>query len=162
MGKPNFLVQERDETEQTVYAWTPILAAKEHMRPITDKEAKEIIEGQRLKAERRFDHKVEEPEELEPEEMDELRDNIVLDSIKPGADKVSDVDGEAKPLIVTQQDILLEEAEVIKCLHSKNAVEEYILTKYRLPMLQMDELDDFKDQAVEILSTLADANSLHK
>jgi hypothetical protein len=159
MGKPNFLVQERDGEEQFVYAWTPVLASKKDMRPISDKDAKDIMEQQRLKSERRFDHVVKEPEELDPEKVE---DNIVLDSIKPGADKVSDVDGKAKPLVVTQQDILADEQNTIGALHTKNAVEEYVLTKYKLPMLPMDSLGEFKAQAIEMLATLADANSLHK
>lgn len=159
MGKPNFLVQEREGEEQHVYAWTPVLASKKDMRPISDKEANEILEQQRYKAEHRFDHVEEEAEELD---IEEVEDNVILDSIKPGADKVSDVDGEAKPLIVTQQDILADEQNTIGALHTKNAVEEYILTKYKLPMLPMDNLGEFKGQAIEMLSTLADANSLHK
>ena len=159
MAKPKYLLQERKGQRPHLHIWTPVLAVRKDMRPITEKEAEPY-----LHPEIPIEVEESEIEEAEEEEYvsDEDEDNKILDQLKPGAIKTSPLDGEGRPLEVTQEDILQEEVAKINRLRVKTSIEEYVFKKYKIKMIPMKEVDEMKQQAIELLSTLAATNTLYQ
>lgn len=158
MARPKYLIQERKGQRSHLYIWTPILAKKKDMRPITVKEAQKYIDDPNYMgeiAEEDFE------EDLGDGFVSADEDNAILDELE--SDTVSPLaTGEGKPLEVTQDDLLKEEVTQINRFKKKSSIEEYMLRKYELPMLPMDNLDEMKQQAHSTLATLAASNSLYK
>jgi len=166
MGHPKYLLQERKGQRSHVYIWTEVLATKPDMRPITVAEAKKYMEdpnyhGQGEREEFEEDLGDEANAEDDGYVSDEDEDNVILDSLD--SDTVSPLaTGEGGKLEITQEDLLKEEVTKINRLKKKSSVEEYMLRKYEISLLQMDQLDEMKQQAHSILATLASSNSLYK
>ena len=158
MAKPKYLLQEVPGQKPFVYLWTPVLAKKEHMRPISEKEAKKYQD----KDYRPEFQEVEEPDEIKNGGFvsDDDEDNDVLANLEEKVEMAEDT--EPKPLEVTQNDILEREVQVINRKKVKASIEEYLLKKYQMPMLAMDGVDEMKQQAIEILGTLAASNALYE
>ncbi len=172
MSKPKYLIQERKGQKPFVYGWTPVLAKKKDMRPITVKEAKRYIDDPDYRGEFENEDFVEdlgdttegatetkEDGYVSSGDEDETDDKSILDELD--AETTSPVDGEEKNLEVTQGDLLDKEIIQINRFKKKASVEEYMLRKYSMPMLMMDELDEMKQQAAEMLGTLAATESLY-
>lgn len=162
MAKPTHLLQEIKGKKPFLYVWTPVLARKKDMRPLSEKQAKQFMDtGSTDDADAPEPDVVDANPYVSDDEEDE-GDSSILDSLEPGSDKVSTVDGEARNLVVTQDDILKKEAETIGSLKKKASVEEYVLKKYKIELLPMDHIDEMKQQAVDLLSTLASTESLYE
>jgi hypothetical protein len=159
MGRPKFLLQERKGQKPFLYQWTPVLARRKDMRPITEKEAERYLDP---------DYDTNHPEEVAVEApegeyvSDEDEDNAILNELSSDTVKVSPLDGKGGPLEITQDDILKEEVEKINRLRKKSTVEAYILEKYKMTLLPMKEVEEMKQQAIELLGILASTNSLYK
>lgn len=172
MATPTHLLQVVPNQKPFVYNWTPNLAKKKGMKPITAEQAQEfaatgmivgIYEPDKVKPKPAPNTIPPIPEFVSGDDLDEeITDQNILDSIKANADKVSSIDGKAKPLVVTQLDILNKEMATIEKLQEKASVEEYILRKYKIEMLPMDRLEEMKQQAADLLSTLAATESLYE
>ena len=167
MAAPKYLLQEIEGQEPFLYLWTPVLAKKKNMRPLTAKEAKTYLRKQRGFSPENDDDIVEEITESEiiPEEefiSDEDEDIKILSELNSDASKVSTIDGVAKPLVVTQEDLLEKDIGKINRLRVKPSIEEYMLKKYKMPMIQMEEVEEMKQQAIDILKTLAAKESLYE
>jgi hypothetical protein len=166
MATPKYLIQERKGQRSHLYVWTPILAKKEGMRPITIKEAKKYLENPNYQGQDEYADFEEDDgssDEVTDEGYisDEDEDNAILDDLS--AEKGSPLaDNEGTPLEVTQEDLLKEEVTQINRFKKKASIEEYMLRKYEIPMLQMEGLDEMKQQAHSTLATLAQSNSLYK
>jgi xanthine dehydrogenase iron-sulfur cluster and FAD-binding subunit A len=181
MANPKYLVQEIEGEEPYLYAWTPVLAKKKGFRPITAAEAEkikkvnkakqdihkeewEITEADKKAAEEviaearreRIESAGEEEFVAVPEE-----DNEILDSLKPNSTTIQTSGDQARKLEVTQQDILEKDIAKINRLKVHNSIEEYMLKKYKVEMLPMETVDEMKDQAIELLTALAAADTLY-
>jgi hypothetical protein len=156
MATPKYLLQEVAGQKPFVYLWTPVLAKKADMRPITEKEAKKYQDP---------DYRPDFPEVEEGKETeegyvaDDGEDNEVLSKLEEAAEAD---DSQPKPLEVTQQMILAKEVQVVNRKKIKASIEEYLLKKYQMTMLQMEEVGEMKQQAISILETLAASNSLYE
>ena len=177
---PKYLIQEVEGKEPHIYAWTPVLAKKEGLRPISANEAQKILKRQIAKATLRKEQwQTTEEEQAEAQEIvdeeraeqlaeaeaddfvsDEKEDNEILDSLEPN-DNVQTSDGQAKKLEITQEDLLEEDSSAINRLRVKHSVEEYMLKKYKMEMLQMETVEEMKQQAIEMLRALAATGSLY-
>lgn len=157
MARPKFLLQEVAGQKPYVYIWTPVLAKKDGFRPISEKEAKKYQDPDYHPE---FPEVTDEDEEGDGYVSDDDEDNDVLNGIEKTAE--GDNDKEPKPLEVTQDDILKREVSVINRKKAKASIEEYLLKKYQMTMLPMDEVDEMKQQAIEILGTLAASNTLYE
>ncbi len=166
MATPKYLIQERKGQRPHVYIWTPVLAKKKDMRPITIKEANKYLEDPTYRGQDEYadfveDDGVDVAQDEEGYISDEDEDNAIFDDLT--AEKGSPLaEGEGKPLEVTQDDLLKEEVTQINRFKKKASIEEYMLRKYEIPMLQMEGLDEMKQQAHSTLATLASSNSLYK
>jgi hypothetical protein len=166
MAKPQYLIQERKGQRPHLYAWTPVLAKKKDMRPITVAEAKKYQEDPNYRGEGEHedfeeDYGSESKDTDDGYVSDDDEDNKILDSLN--AETVSPLaNSEGGPLEITQEDLLDEEIIQINRFKKKASIEEYMLRKYEIPMLQMESLDEMKQQAHETLATLAGSNSLYK
>lgn len=164
MATPKYLIQERKGQRSHIYIWTPVLAKKKDMRPITIKEANKYLKDPNYKGKDEYADFEEDYDDDVKEDgyiSDEDEDNEILDELD--AEKGSPLaDGEGKPLEVTQEDILKEEVTQINRFKKKASIEEYMLRKYEIPMLPMESLDEMKQQAHSTLATLASSNSLYQ
>lgn len=159
MAQPKYLLQEVPGQKPFVYIWTPVLAKKEFMRPISEKEAKKYQDPDY----RPEFQAVEDEEDGITEDgyiSDDDEDSDVIKNLEKKVEMVEDK--EPRPLEVTQDDILKREIQVINRKKVKASIEEYLLKKYQMPMLAMDGFDEMKQQAIEILGTLAASNALYE
>ena len=167
MATPKYLIQERKGQRSHLYIWNPVLAKKKGFRPITVKEAQKYIEDPNYQAKDEyadFEEDLGDSDETAADDgyvSNDDEDNEILDSLD--ADTVSPLaENEGGPLEVTQDDILADEVKQINRFKKKASIEEYMLRKYEIPMLQMEELSEMKQQAHSTLATLAASNSLYK
>lgn len=179
-SSPKYLIQEVEGKEPHIYAWTPVLAKKEGLRPISAKDAEKILRRQKAKATLRKEQwQTTEAEQAEAQEIideeraelleeaeaedfvsDEKEDNKILDSLNP-SDNVQTPEGQGKKLEITQEDLLEEDSAAINRLRVKHSVEEYMLRKYKMEMLNMETVEEMKQQAIEMLRALAATGSLY-
>lgn len=157
MAKPKFVLQEREGQRPHVYNWHPGLATKPDMRPITEEEAEKYLKEEQERKASRFAHPDPEDEIEEAEDSD----SEALASLEKEKEH-SPIDGEAKPLVVTQEDILESQSAKIRRLQKVHTIEEWMLKKYKIPMLPMEGVEEMRDQAIEILTTLSAKNSLYE
>ena len=159
---PKYLLQEIEGQKPYLYLWTPVLAAKKDMRPISVKEAQPYLD--KLKPD--YVEPVEEIEEIDEDKeaylSDTKEDDIILKALDLNTDKVSTIDGEAKPLVVTQESLLMKDVAQINRLRVKPSIEEYMLKKYEMDLIAMETVDEMKQQAISILGTLASTESLYE
>lgn len=165
MATPKYLIQERKGQRSHLYIWTPVLAKKKDMRPITIAEAKKYIADPNYKGKDEYSDFEEDLGESAPAEdsgyvSDEDEDNEILDNLD--SDTITPIEKDGGPLEVTQDDLLKEEVIQINRFKKKASIEEYLLRKYEMTMLPMNKLDEMKEQAHSILATLAASNSLYK
>jgi hypothetical protein len=179
--KPKYLVQEIEGQEPFIYAWTPVLAKKKDMRPISNKDAEKILNLQRAKSiikkepvgdqglsdqakarQTILDEQKEAREKAEAQEFvdGQEEDNKILDNLKPDTTTVQTE--KTGNLEVTQEDILAEDTKCINRLRVKSSVEEYMLKKYKIDLLPMKTPEEMKEQAISMLTALAGIGSLYQ
>lgn len=179
---PKYLVQEIEGQDPFVYDWTPVLAAKKDMRPISNKEAEKILNRKVVEGAvdknptntRELSEQAKARELLMKEEKearenasndefvgDDEEDNKILDTLKTDSTIIKTSDGEAKDLVVTQEDLLAIDSAKINRLRSKASIEEYMFKKYKVDMMAMETPADMKDQAISMLTALAGVGSLY-
>lgn len=175
MAHPKYLLQEVEGQKPYVYLWTPVLAKKKGMRPITPKEAAPYLKKQQgiTDEDDQIPKGLSAEDMPTPEEMlidilpdeafvsEDDEDQAILAELESNAPKTSPIDGKAKKLEVTQDDLLEKDMEKINKLQEKPSIEEYMLKKYKVPMLAMETIDEMRQQAKDILGSLAARESLH-
>lgn len=158
MAHPKYLLQEREGQRPHLYNWTPVLAKKGDMRPITEREARKYMPK---RSEDDEPHDTEIDTAPEGDRLSDEEDSLILDEVNSEVIPGTGNDG-PRPLEVTQEDILEKEVEYVNGLKKAPAIEEFLLKKYRVPMIVMETLEGMKEQAVSILQTLAATNSLYE
>ena len=141
-----FLLQVRDGQKPHVYQWTPALAQRKDMRPITEEEAEKYKSGD-------FDAPV---ESAIPEVEEETEDNPILSKLesKENPDLNTKID-------LSQDDLLVMELENLKKFKKTNTLEAYFLKKYKLEFIEGD-LESLREQATTFLEELAKHEKLYK
>lgn len=178
-SKPKYLIQEIEGKKPFIYAWTPVLAKKKDMRPISTKEAEKILSRQKAAATVRKENwqtdqseqnkareilDEEEKERREAAKAEEFisddEDNKILDTLEPSATTQTSSD-QSKKLEITQEDILSDDVTQINRLRKTASVEEFMLKKYKIEMLAMESITEMKQQAIDTLKALAATGSLY-
>lgn len=154
MSLPKFLLQVRESQSETVYRWTPALAARKDMRPITGKEAKKILDKQEAErdailAEAARDHFV--------DEEDDFAENDVTATVDFGKDEIKK---DTHPSFMTQVTMKADEIKRIKDFKTKNELEVYILEKYQLDMIPGSR-KEMEEQAIALIEELAKHDKLY-
>jgi len=146
MALPKYLLQVREGQPDTIYLWTPELAQRSDMHPVTDEHAKRIMNG--LQSD-------DEPENIDVNEHevdeDQGDENDLLSTAGPNED---DEPEEKHQSMTTQDDILEQEIVKIRRFRKANKLEAYILEKYHLDLIPAD-LDEMKAQAESFMRELA-------
>lgn len=153
MALPKFLLQIREGQTASVYRWTPALAARKDMRPITGQEAKKVLDTQ--KAERDARHKVATRDLFDDTEED-LTENELTASVA-----VAEIVKPAEhPSFKTQETMKADEIARIEGFKTKNDLEVYILEKYQLDMIPGDR-KSMNEQATSLVAELARHDKLY-
>lgn len=162
-----FLLQERKDKKPFLYAWTPSLAQRPDMRPISAEEARVFIKEARLEEERQRRARI--AAELEAEEARKADDRPLEEEypdreIKPVIDELEAIAGgedQVESNLSTQDELLSIELKKINSFKKSNTLEEYMLRKYRINMLQK-ELPEMKVDAGVALKGLAQEQKLYR
>lgn len=164
MANPKYLIQEVKGQEPYVYDWTPVLAVRKDMRPIPAKEAEDLLKQQRKTKEQKLSDAIEEPVELPevPEDTENEGDQTLDEFVSDAEEIPVEKEEEGKPLSLTQSELFDKDMAVINQKRKRETIEEYILKKYKLEMLQMDSVDGMKQQAASLLEVLAQNDQLYE
>lgn len=153
MALPKFLLQVRDGQESNVYRWTEMLAKRKDMRPITGKEAKEILDRQqKVRTDRiramQEDLYVDGDDDFKDEDVNPITADPALsseDSIQKPAEH---------PSFKTQETLLAEETAKITEFRTKGDLEIYFLEKYQIDMIAGNR-ENMNEQAIAIVGELS-------
>ena len=151
-----YLCKTQDNGKRVIYQWTPTLAVKKGMRPVSVEEAQRISDeeaGVRIEKRNAALGIIDIPE-----------DSAVVEAVtetklsRADEDKINQV----KKLVVTNEDILQKELAHVEAMESPADVEQYFLIKYHLELEASEDIDKIKKEAAYTLSQLANQNKLYE
>jgi hypothetical protein len=137
------------------------------MRPVTAEEARDLVKDARESEEAQRKARI----AAEIEALDAQKDTRPLEEqyperdVKPTIDALDDIGEKVvhdDGALATQEDLLAMEVRKINGLKKKSSLEEYMLKKYRIPMLQRPDLADMKSDAKVAVGGLAKEQKLYK
>ncbi len=148
-----FLLKTQPDGKRTVLLWTPTLAQKLDMRPITYDEAVQI--------KKELDGEVEDKKAKSLYPVDIPVDNPVVDEVAQNAQETAIPNQGGEPLVRTNEDLLQTELQKVSKFVDADQLEEYFLLKYHVEILP-GELMKMKADAVMTLTELSNANKLYE
>lgn len=162
-----FLLQERKDQKSHLYAWTPSLAQRNDMRPITAEEAREFIQVARDEETRQRRARIAAEAEALEAQKDErpLNEQYPERDLKPTIDALDEIGEKAvfdDNSLVSQEDLLALEIRKVNGFKKASSLEEFMLKKYRMTMLVRPDLADMKSDAKVALAGLAKEQKLYK
>ena len=154
MALPKFLLQVRKGQRAVVYRWTEALATRKDMRPITGKEAKNILDSQETERQERIERQT---ADLFVDTEDDFSENDIVSD--PELD-TKEVVAAQHPSFKTQETIKADEYAKIDGFAKKNDLEIYFLEKYQLNMIPGTRAD-MDAQAKAFVDELAKHSKLY-
>jgi hypothetical protein len=160
------LLQEVDGQKPFLYSWTASLAQRPDMKPISSEEARKFVTEARTEEKRQREARIRADAELEAskdeqlpieEEYPDAHPSVVLENIER-----IEQQGEARDdALSSQDDLLAVEFKKIEGFRKPALLEEYLLRKYRIPLLEKP-LADMKIDAKVALTALGKDQKLFK
>ena len=149
-----FLLQTQENGRQHIYIWSQVLATKPDMKPISYENAvkmqKKIADDGEAARYKTLNYV---PEIIQDNEVIEHVAAIDEDTMKAE---------EVMKLARTNEDILASEIKKVQGFTSKDDLEEFFLLKYRIELLQENDLEAMKKEAGQVLLGLSNTNKLYE
>jgi hypothetical protein len=151
-----YLCKTEANGNRIIFQWTPTLAVKPLMRPVSFEEAEQIQEEESKARAAKRDKAL---------GIQVLPDNSpVVEAVvetKLSAEDEAKIN-QVKKLVVTNDDLLTKEMAKLENMEDTDDIEQYFLVKYRMELEPSDDIAKMKKSAAYALSQLANQSKLYE